>query len=174
MATDDGQIPIPKQSPPKSTTSQPGRRPATISGFKSNSTQPPKKPTAVRSIIAQEADVGTDMKSARRQKLNSPSQPPPTIVNSHTGFMKPAGIDAPPEAVEVPAAPISSLGSKSRADSIIQLAKSQTNSTLRKRSRNEAEILRTFDEPTGTPSNPSTSGDSAPKKRKKKSAISSE
>lgn len=146
-----------------------GKRPVSISGFKSTSTHTSKKPVAVRSLISQPADVGTDMKSGRRQKPDSHRQSLAAVVNARTGFMKPAGVDAPPEAVEISTVPLP--GSNSRADSIIRLARSQT-TNLRKRSRDDTNHVQTPGEPAGSLPTPGANEDTTSKKiKKEKSAV---
>jgi hypothetical protein len=119
-----------------------GKKPGAISGFKSNAFTSglSRKSTNAQALIREDVDVGSDLKSARRHKTNPSSDPPPA-----PGFMKPAGIDAPPDAIMASKSSkstlpdtLSSASSMSRAESIVQLAKSQAMNNLRKRNREEA------------------------------------
>jgi len=125
------------------------KRPVSISGFKANATPNSKTPrVAARSLIAQDTDVGTDMKSSRRR---APAVEP-AVTDVKAGFVKPSGVDAPPA---------QRTGTHSRAESIISLAKSEA----KKRSRDEGEK-------TSGQSAPATDvgQDEAFKRKKKKAA----
>jgi hypothetical protein len=78
------------------------KKPVSISGFRpsgpatsSSSRSPGKKPAVpANSLIYQDADVGVDLRSTRH------------AANRQTGFVKPAGVDAPPQDPQPPKSPV--------------------------------------------------------------------
>jgi hypothetical protein len=77
------------------------KKPVSISGFRSSgpatsssSRSPGKKPALpANSLIYQDTDVGVDLRSTRH------------AANRQTGFVKPAGVDAPPQDPQPPKNP---------------------------------------------------------------------
>lgn len=77
------------------------KKPVSISGFRSSgpatssSRSPGKKPALpANSLIYQDTDVGVDLRSTRH------------AASRQTGFVKPAGVDAPPQDSQLPKNPV--------------------------------------------------------------------